>query len=201
MKLLVWLFSVSALVLAAVCIFVLVRYDIALLAAVSCLAVAMIVSAAASIPSREDGNARLNSMLSQRLGKNTNDIESLSRRIADQAQRLTDLGSRIENGKAEPAPQDKPWPYPAAQRPPKKTAGAGHASVPRAEAVDPCPDAAPAAGAAFSRAGGSPGRGANGLLQGKLPPARPISCRSHPHYSLFRPASGQRPEQSLGSVT
>ena len=123
MKLLVWLFSVSALVLAALCIFVLVRYDIALLAAVSCLAVALIVSAAASIPSQEEGNARLNNMLSQRLGKNTNDIESLSRRIADQAQRLTDLGSRLDSRKAEQDPPDKAWPYPlapAAQRQPKK---------------------------------------------------------------------------------
>ncbi|MGI9513778.1 MAG: EAL domain-containing protein [Anderseniella sp.] len=123
MKLLVWLFSVSALVLAAVCIFVLVRYDIALLAAVSCLAVAVIVSAAASIPSHEDGNTRHNNMLSQRLGKNTNDIESLSRRLADQAQRLTDLGSRLDTGKTEQAVPDKAWPYqlmPAGQRPQKK---------------------------------------------------------------------------------
>ena len=103
MKLLVWLFSVSALVLAAVCIFVLVRYDIALLAAVSCLAVAVIVSAAASIP--PGGNSeRLNEILSQRLGKNTNDIESLSRRIAEQAQRLTDLGSRIDNNASQQGP-------------------------------------------------------------------------------------------------
>ncbi len=124
MKLLVWLFSVSALVLAAVCIFVLVRYDIALLAAVSCLAVALIVSAAASIPSDEAGNTRLNNMLSQRLGKNTNDIESLSRRIADQAQRLTDLGSRLDTGTSH---QDAPGkaqayqPASAAQRPAAKT--------------------------------------------------------------------------------
>jgi len=97
MKLLVWLFSISALVLAAVCIFLLVRYDIALLAAVSCLAVAVILSAAASIPPDGSSNGQLNGLFSQRLGKNTNDIESLSRRIADQAQRLTDLGSRIEN--------------------------------------------------------------------------------------------------------
>lgn len=97
MKLLVWLFSVSALVLAAVCIFLLVRYDIALLAAVSCLAVAVIVSAAASINPDRDSNGRLDGVFSQRLGKNTNDIESLSRRIAEQAQRLTDLGSRIDN--------------------------------------------------------------------------------------------------------
>ena len=97
MKLLVWLFSVSALVLAAVCIFLLVRYDIALLAAVSCLAVAVIVSAAASIHPDGGSNERLNGVLSQRLGKNTNDIESLSRRIAEQAQRLTDLGSRIDS--------------------------------------------------------------------------------------------------------
>ena len=124
MKLLVWLFSVSALVLAAVCIFVLVRYDIALLAAVSCLAVAMIVSAAASIPSHEDGNTRLNNMLSQRLGKNTNDIESLSRRIADQAQRLTDLGSRLDKGKSQPDTPDNAWTHqltPATQRPAVKT--------------------------------------------------------------------------------
>ena len=123
MKLLVWLFSVSALVLAALCIFVLVRYDIALLAAVSCLAVALIVSAAASIPSQEDGNARLNNMVSQRLGKNTNDIESLSRRIADHAQRLSDLGSRLDTRKVEQDPPDKAWPYPlapAAQHPRKK---------------------------------------------------------------------------------
>ncbi len=124
MKLLVWLFSVSALVLAAVCIFVLVRYDIALLAAVSCLAVALIVSAAASIPADEAGNTRLNNMLSQRLGKNTNDIESLSRRIADQAQRLTDLGSRLDTGTSH---QDAPGkaqayqPASAAQRPAAKT--------------------------------------------------------------------------------
>lgn len=124
MKLLVWLFSVSALVLAAVCIFVLVRYDIALLAAVSCLAVALIVSAAASIPSDEAGNTRLSNMLSQRLGKNTNDIESLSRRIADQAQRLTDLGSRLDTGTSH---QDAPGkaqayqPASAAQRPAAKT--------------------------------------------------------------------------------
>jgi EAL domain-containing protein (putative c-di-GMP-specific phosphodiesterase class I) len=124
MKLLVWLFSVSALVLAAVCIFVLVRYDIALLAAVSCLAVALIVSAAASIPSDEAGNTRLNNMLSQRLGKNTNDIESLSRRIADQAQRLTDLGLRLDTSTSH---QDAPGkaqayqPASAAQRPAAKT--------------------------------------------------------------------------------
>ncbi len=124
MKLLVWLFSVSALVLAAVCIFVLVRYDIALLAAVSCLAVAVIVSAAASIPSDEAGNTRLNNMLSQRLGKNTNDIESLSRRIADQAQRLTDLGSRLDTGKSHHDAPDKARAYKpasAAQRPAAKT--------------------------------------------------------------------------------
>ncbi|MEM7634233.1 MAG: EAL domain-containing protein [Pseudomonadota bacterium] len=124
MKLLVWLFSVSALVLAAVCIFVLVRYDIALLAAVSCLAVAMIVSAAASIPANEDGNTRLNNMLSQRLGKNTNDIESLSRRMADQAQRLSDLGSRLDAGKSRADTPDNGRTYqltPAAQRPAVKT--------------------------------------------------------------------------------
>ena len=124
MKLLVWLFSVSALVLAAVCIFVLVRYDIALLAAVSCLAVALIVSAAASIPSDEAGNTRLNNMLSQRLGKNTNDIESLSRRIADQAQRLTDLGSRLDTGTSHQAAPGKAQAYQpasAAQRPAAKT--------------------------------------------------------------------------------
>jgi EAL domain-containing protein (putative c-di-GMP-specific phosphodiesterase class I) len=129
MKLLVWLFSVSALVLAAVCIFVLVRYDIALLAAVSCLAVALIVSAAASIPSDGDGNTRLNNVLSQRLGKNTNDIESLSRRIADQAQRLSDLGSRLDAGKSHQGARDNgrthqltpTAQHPAAQRPAAKT--------------------------------------------------------------------------------
>jgi EAL domain-containing protein (putative c-di-GMP-specific phosphodiesterase class I) len=124
MKLLVWLFSVSALVLAAVCIFVLVRYDIALLAAVSCLAVAVIVSAAASIPSDAAGNTRLNNMLSQRLGKNTNDIESLSRRIADQAQRLTDLGSRLDTGKSHHDAPEKARAYKpasATQRPAAKT--------------------------------------------------------------------------------
>ncbi len=120
MKLLVWLFSVSALVLAAVCIFVLVRYDIALLAAVSCLAVALIVSAAASIPSDGAGNTRLNNVLSQRLGKNTNDIESLSRRIADQAQRLSDLGSRLDAGKSHQGARDNGRTHqltPAAQHP------------------------------------------------------------------------------------
>ncbi|MEO9873621.1 MAG: EAL domain-containing protein [Anderseniella sp.] len=120
MKLLVWLFSVSALVLAAVCIFVLVRYDIALLAAVSCLAVALIVSAAASIPSDGDGNTRVNNALSQRLGKNTNDIESLSRRIADQAQRLSDLGSRLDAGKSHQGARDSGRTHqitPAAQHP------------------------------------------------------------------------------------
>lgn len=124
MKLLVWLFSVSALVLAAVCIFVLVRYDIALLAAVSCLAVALIVSAAASIPSDGDGNTRLNNVLSQRLGKNTNDIESLSRRIADQAQRLSDLGSRLDAGKSHQNARDNGRAHqlaPAAKRPAAKT--------------------------------------------------------------------------------
>lgn len=124
MKLLVWLFSVSALVLAAVCIFVLARYDIALLAAVSCLAVALIVSAAASIPPYEDGNTRLNNVLSQRLGKNTNDIESLSRRIAEQAQRLTDLGSRLDTGKSHqeaPVPASTYKLTSAAQRPAAKT--------------------------------------------------------------------------------
>ncbi len=128
MKLLVWLFSVSALVLAAVCIFVLVRYDIALLAAVSCLAVAVIVSAAASIPSDGDGNTRLNNVLSQRLGKNTNDIESLSRRIADQTQRLSDLGSRLDAGKSHQGARDNgrthqlapAAQHPAAQRPAAK---------------------------------------------------------------------------------
>jgi len=129
MKLLVWLFSVSALVLAAVCIFVLVRYDIALLAAVSCLAVALIVSAAASIPSDGDGNTRLNNVLSQRLGKNTNDIESLSRRVADQSQRLSDLGSRLDAGKSHQGARDNgrahqitpAAQHPAAQRPAAKT--------------------------------------------------------------------------------
>jgi len=123
MKLLVWLFSVSALVLAAVCIFVLVRYDIALLAAVSCLAVALIVSAAASIPSDGAGNTRLNNVLSQRLGKNTNDIESLSRRIADQAQRLSDLGSRLDAGKSHQGARDNGRTHqltPTAQRPAAK---------------------------------------------------------------------------------
>ena len=108
MKLLVWLFSVSALVLAAVCIFVLVRYDIALLAAVSCLAVAIIVSAAASIYPHQENTARLTNMVSQRLGKNTNDIESLSRRIADQAQRLADMGARIDTSTSRQVAPDKP---------------------------------------------------------------------------------------------
>jgi len=111
MKLLVWLFSVSALVLAALCIFLLVRYDIALLAAVSCLAVAVIVSAAASIPSDGGSNGQLNGLLSQRLGKNTNDIESLSRRIADQSQRLTDLGLRIENSTSQQIIPNKAPPF------------------------------------------------------------------------------------------
>ena len=111
MKLLVWLFSVSALVLAAVCIFLLGRFDIALLAAVSCLAVALIVSAAASIHPHQQSDARMNSVLSQRLGKNTNDIESLSRRIAEQAQRLTDMGSRIDSGSPQKAVQDTATPY------------------------------------------------------------------------------------------
>lgn len=111
MKLLVWLFSVSALVLAAVCIFLLGRFDIALLAAVSCLAVALIVSAAASIHPHQQSDARMNSVLSQRLGKNTNDIESLSRRIAEQAQRLTDMGSRIDTGSPQKAVQDTAKPY------------------------------------------------------------------------------------------
>jgi len=129
MKLLVWLFSVSALVLAAVCIFVLVRYDIALLAAVSCLAVALIVSAAASIPSDGDGSTRVNNMLSQRLGKNTNDIESLSRRIADQSQRLSDLGSRLDAGKSHQGARDKGRAHklaPAVQHPVAQHAAAQH---------------------------------------------------------------------------
>ncbi len=130
MKLLVWLFSVSALVLAAVCIFVLGRYDIALLAAVSCLAVAIIVSAAATIHPHEENNARLNNMVSQRLGKNTNDIESLSRRIADQAQRMTDLGLRIDTGTS-----DRVAPYNALtyqlNADPKRPGAKTKASAPR----------------------------------------------------------------------
>ncbi len=109
MKLLVWLFSVSALVLAAVCIFYLVRYDIALLAAVSCLAVAVILSAAASIHPDGVGPGRLNDLLSKRLAKNTSDIESLSRRIAEQAQRLTDQSARIDNNTSQQlVPNNKP---------------------------------------------------------------------------------------------
>ncbi len=129
MKLLVWLFSVSALVLAAVCIFLLVRYDIALLAAISCLAVAVIVSAAASI--HPDDHGRLNGVLSQRLGKNTNDIESLSRRIAEQAQRLSDLGSRIDNNASQQIVPNKAPPFKLTTDPQRPAMGVQPSRAPK----------------------------------------------------------------------
>jgi EAL domain-containing protein (putative c-di-GMP-specific phosphodiesterase class I) len=123
-----------------------VRYDIALLAAVSCLAVALIVSAAASIPSDGDGNTRLNNVLSQRLGKNTNDIENLSRRVADQSQRLSDLGSRLDAGKSHQGARDKGRTHqltPTAQHPAAQHPAAQHPAAQRPAAKTQTPAVRP----------------------------------------------------------
>jgi EAL domain-containing protein (putative c-di-GMP-specific phosphodiesterase class I) len=101
MKLLVWVFSISALVAAGVFAFALSRYDLALIVAVACLAAAQITSAIAARHPGEVDDARL-TRLAQRISKSTADIENMSRKQRDQAQRLAELAQDKERGQRRP---------------------------------------------------------------------------------------------------
>jgi len=99
MKLLVWFFSISAIVAAGAFAFVLMRLDLALVSAVALLAAAQLVAVIVLREPHEADDARLTGV-AQRISKNATDIENLSRRHKDQAQRLAELGQIVSPGTA-----------------------------------------------------------------------------------------------------
>ena len=93
MKLLVWLLCIGAVVATGVFTFVMLRYDLALFSAVCLLGAALIVMSTSARDPQEVDNDRF-AKLSHRIGKNAKDIENLSQRSKDQAQRLAELVQR-----------------------------------------------------------------------------------------------------------